>query len=140
MSAIRISLQVIEGKPRLKSARRIEMRVPPQQNITNIGKGGGLWIEVRDKNGASIYRRVIDAESLTTAVEIGTGTSDRPYERHTSKRIATLFNAVIPDKPEGHSFHILEQRSADPKKQAVELIHLEINKICPPDSEKEVGK
>jgi hypothetical protein len=116
------------------------MRIPPQQNLSNIGKGAGLWIEVRDKNGTSVYRRVLDAETFTTAAEIGTGASDRPYVRHTSKRMASLFNAVIPDRPECHSFHVLEQRSSDLKKKPVELIKLDIKKACPPDSEKGAGK
>jgi hypothetical protein len=137
MSAIRLTFDIVEGKPRFKSARRVSMRVPPEQKIPNLGTGGGVWIELRDEESNPLYRRVIDAETFITATEIPTGASDKSFVRQASQQHLALFNAVIPDIPQGYSFHILEQRSSDPKKQPVELISLEIKKACPPDSDKE---
>ncbi|MES9991894.1 MAG: hypothetical protein ABW098_08065 [Candidatus Thiodiazotropha sp.] len=137
MPAIRLTFNIIEGKPQLKTARRLSMRVPPQQKISNIGRGGGIWVELRDKEGIPLYQRVIDTETFSGAAEIPTGAADKSFARVSSKQYVSLFNIVIPDNPQGHSFHILEQRSADPKKKPVELISLDINKACPPESDKE---
>ncbi len=126
MTAIRLTFDVVEGKPKYRAARRLQMRVPPEQNIPNMGKGSGLWIELRDGEGTSIYRRLIDAEAFQTDTEIRTGASDRPFSRRVTKRGTTVFNAVIPDDPRGKSFHILQRRAGSPGKKPEELAHVDV--------------
>jgi len=51
MTAIRLTFDIADGKPIFKSSMRVNMRIPPQQKISNLGSGSGLWLELRDPKG-----------------------------------------------------------------------------------------
>lgn len=129
MKAIRLTFDVVGGEPTFRSATRLTMRVPPQQKFAAKGEGAGLWIELRDAKGIPIYRRVIDAETLRADTELRTGASDQPLVRSQSKSISTLFNAVIPDDPQGKTFHILERRGGAKDSEPKELARVAIDDI-----------
>lgn len=129
MTAIRLTFDVVGGKPTYRSATRLTMRVPPQQKIANLGQGTGLWLELRDAKGKALYCRVIDSETLRADTELRTGAADRPLVRSPSKAIAAVFNAVIPDDPQGKTFHIFERRAGAKDKAPAELVRVAIKDI-----------
>ncbi len=129
MTAIRLTFDVVGGKATFRSAKRLVVRVPPQQKIANLGQGAGVWLELRDAKGAPIYCRVIDSETLRADTELRTGASDRPLTRSRSESISAVFNAVIPDDPRGKSFHILERRAGSREEEPKELVRLAIEDI-----------
>lgn len=130
MPAIRLTFDIADGKPIFKSSMRVNMRIPPEQKISNMGIGSGIWLELRDPKGNCLYRRVIDANTFQADTEIRTGTSDRPLVRRKVPRAAgAMFHAVIPDDPKAKSFHILERRSGKSDSKPKELYRLDITAL-----------
>jgi len=130
MTAIRLTFDIADGKPIFKSSMRVNMRIPPQQKISNLGSGSGLWLELRDPKGNILYRRIIDANTFEPDAEIRTGASDRPLVRRKVPRATgVMFHAVIPDDPQAKSFHILERRSGKTDSKPKELYRLDVTDL-----------
>lgn len=128
MSAIRLTFDVVDGKPSLRNLQRLQMRVPPQQKYARTDSGHGLWLELRDAEGKVLYCRILHAEALTMDAETRTGASDQPFSRRVAEHISSLFTAVVPDHPEARSFHIMERRRGKADGKAVELVGTQIGK------------
>ncbi len=126
MSAIRLTFDVVDGKPTLKTSRRLKMRVPPQQRHAKTDTGFGLWIELRDRDGKVVYCRILHSEALAPNVEHSTGASDQRFTRPDAKKLRSMFNAVVPDTPDVASFHIMERKSGKAGAKPKEIFAMEI--------------
>lgn len=138
MTAIRLTFDVVGGKPTFRSATRLNMRPPRAQVIGDVEQRSGVWLELRDGDGQPLYRQVLNVATFRADTEIRTGTSQSPLARVPSKKARTVFAAVVPDDPRAKSFHIIES-SADSKKKTrtTELARVS---LAEPDLPKKQGR
>ena len=129
MQAIRLVFDQTGDKLKFRSAKKLVMRVPPEQKIANLGWGSGTWIEVRSKKKIPLYRRVIDSSMLLADTEIRTGTSDKPLARRAGSNIRNVFNAVIPDLEAAVTFHIFHQEQGKEGGKPTEIVKVDLSKI-----------
>jgi hypothetical protein len=131
MTAIRLTFDVVGGKPTYRSATHVNMRTPRSQVIGNVDKASGVWIELRDGDGTALYRQVVDVATFRADTEIPTGTSDRPLRRVPSLTARSVYAAVIPDDPRAKSFHILERPPGSRSKKPTELARVSLEDLDP---------
>lgn len=132
MTAIRLTFDVVGGKPTYRSAMHLNMRAPRSQVIGNVEKGSGVWIELRDGDGTALYRHVVDVATFRADTEISTGTSDRSLRRVPSQTARSVYAAVIPDDPRARSFHILERAAGSKSKKPTELARVSLEDLDRP--------
>ena len=108
-TALRITFNYDGDSVHLASGRIVEMIAPPSDPIEGYQGQAGFWAEVRDRAGATIYRRVLhDPVPVYHEVHSAHGpTTHTPIRDRTG-----VFEIVVPVPPPGS--HLVLFRTPQP--------------------------
>lgn len=96
--AYRLTFEEEKGRLSLKSVKRLEMRAPPGHGREQLAeKLTGRFVLLRDKKGATLYRRSING-LLPSTVEYPTGDPAQPFGRVEPRR-PRIVSIVVPEIP-----------------------------------------
>jgi hypothetical protein len=109
--SIRLTFRVEHGKLELRSATPVNARAPRGEAEPRAGASGiGKWVEVRDAQGATLYRRRL-VTGLERDLELATGSPGSAFERRPSKLANPRLYVLVPALKEGRQVLIVERRA-----------------------------
>lgn len=94
--ALRLRLNSAGAVIRLRSSRKVQTSVPPCDAPAVVGEAGGFWVEVRDSQNRTLYRRVLP-DPLQDTIEVFPERSDDRIVRHRSANRQVEFFVIIPN-------------------------------------------
>src|SRR5437867_263827 len=97
--ALRLLFEYEGNNVKLVSVQRLEMKAPPPQAPPPDVPGHGAWFELRDREGKSMYRRVIH-DPLSGDLEVPSDNPERPLARVKAPQKRGIFYLVAPDIPQ----------------------------------------
>jgi hypothetical protein len=100
-SAMRGTFTYVGSAVQLVSMDRLEMVPPPSDPTPAQLRLTGFWYELRDAQGRTLYRRVI--QNPMQAAEVRTDDPRRPLARQAISQPRGSFILLMPDLPEGES-------------------------------------
>ena len=106
--ALRLTFAYEGEKVKLVGRQPIEKRVRATDPILKEGEAGqysGFWIELRDAENQTIYRRVLH-DPIQSSVEVPSDDPNRSFERHTVENPRGTFFVIIPDLDQADSLVI----------------------------------
>jgi hypothetical protein len=96
--AIRLIFEYEGDEVRLVSRQRVEMYVPPSDDVKGYEERG-LWGEVRRADGAALYRRAL-SDPMPRTVEVFSNDPEQTIVRVPIERPSGTFVVVVPDLDE----------------------------------------
>jgi hypothetical protein len=97
--AMRLTFAYEGEEIRLVERQSIEKRVRASDPILEKGEAGrysGFWIELRDAEGQTLYRRVLH-DPIQTSVEVPSDDPNQSFSRHTVENPRGTFFVILPD-------------------------------------------
>ena len=98
-SAWRLTFTVEDGKVRAVGKQRVATIPPPDDSDLLTDDSAGYWIEVRDADGATLYRQVI-ANPLGDQLEVFS--PSEPLRHIDTPSTRNVIQVLVPDYPTGH--------------------------------------
>ncbi len=115
--ALRLTFEYDSQEMKLKSVRRLEMRVPAGQSARDMARPlAGHFVEVRAETGAALYRRSISG-LMPDMVEYPTGNPARPFGRAVAIRKRSI-SVLVPALEQGRSVAIVKSRGSGAKNRS----------------------
>lgn len=102
--AIRLTMHYDGDKLTVLSRQEVTMATPPSDPVRGFEGEGGFWVEVRDGQGQTVYRRILHPPS-TTDVEVFD--PDTGIKRQTVAARSTDFTVVVPVIPGAQSVTVM---------------------------------
>lgn len=99
---------------RLASVQSLEMLAPPPQAIFPRSDERGTWFELRDVEGQTLYRRVID-NPIREDIEVITDDPTHALSRIASERPEGIFYIIAPDIPQARELVIVTEATRRPQ-------------------------
>ena len=94
--AVRLILRYEGADVSLVSRQRVAMLVPPSEPLdVSLQERSGFWLEVRDKAGNALYRRLVH-EPIRNDVEVFSDDPERSVARVPVERPSGVFSVVLP--------------------------------------------
>ena len=110
--AVRLTFSYEGDKVELISQQPVEMTVPPSDPVEGHEEHKGFWAELKDKQDATLYRRVLHNPTRNDA-EVFSPDPDEGISRQAAPDRTGVFVVVVPDTAEGHAVTL--SSSAPPK-------------------------
>lgn len=105
--ALRVTFEYEDGEVRVRSVRRIAMRVPPASKDRRA-TAEGQAVELRGAKGDVLYRRA--AEVIPTTVEYPTGNADQPLGRVAAPKRGTA-SVLVPVDGRARTVAVVQARA-----------------------------
>jgi hypothetical protein len=99
-AAWRLTFEYDGDDVRVVSRERVEMLAPPDDEELLSQGDAGYWVEVRDDDGAVLYRQVLH-DPIRTDVEVFPEDPSQPIERVALEHPQGVFQVVVPDLAAG---------------------------------------
>jgi hypothetical protein len=96
--AIRLTFSYAAGQFRLDSLRRVAMRALPSHDVAGYENHSGFWVEVRDRTGRVLHRRVLH-EPVRFDAEVYPAEAGTEFTRVPLAEAKGSFDVVVPDLP-----------------------------------------
>jgi hypothetical protein len=106
--ALRAVFEYKGQEVRLASVQSLEMLAPPPQAIFPRPNERGTWFELRDREGRTLYRRVID-NPIREDIEVITDDPDHPLSRIAAEQREGIFFLLAPDIPQARELVIVTE-------------------------------
>jgi len=139
--ALRLTFTYEGEKVNLVERQPIEKRVRATDPILKEGEASqfsGFWIELRDAENQTIYRRVLH-DPIQSSVEVPSDDPNRSFERHTVENPRGTFFVIIPDLDQADSIVIFNS-PLDPEFEgragAREIARMDLKKGYRPDQDR----
>lgn len=117
--ALRAIFEYKGREVRLASVQSLEMIAPPPQAIFPRSDERGTWFELRDREGQTLYRRVID-NPIREDIEVLTDDPSHPLSRVTSEQPEGIFYILAPDIPQARELVIMTEAPRRPQEGGLE--------------------
>ena len=111
--ALRAFFEYKGREVRLVSVQALEMQAPPPQAIFPRSDERGSWFELRDQEGRTLYRRVLD-NPIREDIEVITDDPDHPLSR-TLTEPEGIFYVIAPDIPQARELVIVAEPARRPR-------------------------
>jgi hypothetical protein len=99
--AFRLRLAVEGQSVRLQSLRRVDALVPASDPI-DVSDQSGFWVEVQDREGRTIYRRVL-GNVMQDTIEVFSPDPNETVARRPRPPAQREFIVIVPDPGRGSS-------------------------------------
>jgi hypothetical protein len=127
--AIRLIFEYEGDEVRLVSQQRVEMYVPPSDDVDGYEEQG-LWGEVRRADEVTLYRRLL-SEPMPRAVEVFSNDPEQTILRVPTERPSGTFVVVVPDLDEADHLSLTSSgapEQADLRGAAVEILRIPLGR------------
>ncbi len=111
--ALRAIFEYKGQEVRLTAVQPLEMLAPPPQAIIPRPDERGSWFELRDREGRTVYRRVID-NPIREDIEVITDDPDHPLGRIAADQREGIFFVLVPDIPQARELVIVTEPARRP--------------------------
>jgi hypothetical protein len=122
--ALRLRLSIDRGRVELRSLLPVDTLTPPADPAPGTDMSG-FWVELRDEENRTLYRRVLP-DLLQGTHEIFTGNPDEPIVRAPRAPGPMPFIVIVPDVPEAREVVFYGNPAEDHDRPAYELARLEL--------------
>jgi hypothetical protein len=103
--ALRLTFAYDGNRIRLIRSQRVAMMAPPSVTAPPQEGHCGYWFEVRDRNGALLYHRVVH-DPIRTDHEIFSDDPKQSITRVPKMKPEGQFTLLVPEMTDAHSFHL----------------------------------
>lgn len=127
--AIRLIFEYEGDEVRLVSQQRVEMYVPPSDDIEGEEEQGFRG-EVRRADGATLYRRVL-SDPMPGTVEVFSNDPEETIVRVPTERPSGTFVVVVPELDDADYLSLTSSgtaEQADPRRAAVEVLRVPLRR------------
>jgi hypothetical protein len=104
----------------LISAKRIQAISPPSDEINEIGRTGGSWVELRNDDNKILYKRILH-NFFDESVEIMTDRSGEALSWQEAEGIKKIISIMVPEMQGADHIAIMSQDLAGKDEKAVEI-------------------
>lgn len=119
---------------RLVGRERVAMLAPPDDSELTYAARSGYWVEVKDAQGRGVYRQILH-DPLRGQLEVHSREPGQHPTRVDRQTPAVVFEAVVPDLPEGSEVVLKGQPTMDAfeSEAAVPLVREPLREPPPAD-------
>lgn len=123
--SVRFTLLLSGGKLQLVKKQRIAMIPTPDERCIDQTNGSGSWIELRQSDGKTLYRRVIN-DPLDEHVEVQTGASEAPFTWKKTSEMERTIIILVPELSESDHLVVLSNKSGKKDSWPVEIARFQV--------------
>ncbi len=118
--SVRFVCALSHGEYRLISRKDVQMTAFPGDGIINGKHPAGSWIELRSKEGKTLYTRIIH-DQPDEHVEVRSDSPDKPLSWQKAKGFERIITFLVPALENADHLLILRRKKGEERKDAVEV-------------------
>jgi hypothetical protein len=115
--AIRLIFEYDGDEVRLVSRQRVDMFVPPTDELEGYEGRQGVWVEIRGADGSTLHRRVLH-DPVRRDVEVFSEDPAQSIMRSPVERPAGTFFVIVPDLAGADHLALMNSRPGPPGSRA----------------------